>query len=335
MTAALQLIRCETLEQIGLYDEGYRICFEDLDYCLRVFEAGLDCIYEPSVARHRTARSSSAARPTPEIERWTRESTRPHAACWGTDDLSPLGPGDAVTEIPKTLFMSRGNNAVAWYRCALPALALGADWTCYVGEPPQRPLRLWPHRARAVDRGRHRLRGRRRPAAARRRLARARSATGRRRGVVVLAESTTGCAASRKTRPRLQPDVRPQGGRGIRALHAGRRRHHLLDAVARRALRVAQPADLRVPQRDRPQALRADDARARLRRHRLGRARPATSNGVLPWIAEVTDVMRAARRRALRQRRPALRARICSRSSARASRRRRPLAPRSTPTPRR
>jgi Glycosyl transferases group 1 len=39
-------------------------------------------------------------------------------------------------EIPKTLFMSRGNKGPAWYRCALPALALGADWTCYVGTPP-------------------------------------------------------------------------------------------------------------------------------------------------------------------------------------------------------
>jgi Glycosyl transferases group 1 len=42
-----------------------------------------------------------------------------------------------VTEIPKTLFLSRGNKATAWYRCALPALALGADWTCYDGTPPE------------------------------------------------------------------------------------------------------------------------------------------------------------------------------------------------------
>lgn len=39
-------------------------------------------------------------------------------------------------QIPKTLFMSRGNKGAGWYRCALPALALGADWTCYAGEPP-------------------------------------------------------------------------------------------------------------------------------------------------------------------------------------------------------
>jgi glycosyltransferase involved in cell wall biosynthesis len=39
--------------------------------------------------------------------------------------------------LPKTLFLSRGSNAVAWYRCALPALALDCDWACYdKGEPP-------------------------------------------------------------------------------------------------------------------------------------------------------------------------------------------------------
>jgi GT2 family glycosyltransferase len=49
VTAALQLIRHETLDQVGLYDEGYDFCYEDMDYCLRVFAAGLECIYEPSV----------------------------------------------------------------------------------------------------------------------------------------------------------------------------------------------------------------------------------------------------------------------------------------------
>jgi glycosyltransferase involved in cell wall biosynthesis len=41
-----------------------------------------------------------------------------------------------VTDVPNTLFLSRGNKATAWYRCALPALALGSDWTCYEGTPP-------------------------------------------------------------------------------------------------------------------------------------------------------------------------------------------------------
>jgi glycosyltransferase involved in cell wall biosynthesis len=45
--------------------------------------------------------------------------------------------------LPKTLFLSRGSNAVSWYRCALPALALGTDWVCYDrAEPPHTKL-VW------------------------------------------------------------------------------------------------------------------------------------------------------------------------------------------------
>ncbi|WP_028057397.1 glycosyltransferase family protein [Candidatus Solirubrobacter pratensis] len=36
----------------------------------------------------------------------------------------------------RTLFLSRGLKAPGWYRCALPALALGCDWVAYGGEPP-------------------------------------------------------------------------------------------------------------------------------------------------------------------------------------------------------
>jgi glycosyltransferase involved in cell wall biosynthesis len=38
--------------------------------------------------------------------------------------------------LPRTLFVGRGNGAVAWYRCALPAMALGADWVGVAGELP-------------------------------------------------------------------------------------------------------------------------------------------------------------------------------------------------------
>ena len=38
--------------------------------------------------------------------------------------------------LPRTLFLSRGLKAPAWYRCALPALALDCDWVAYGGEPP-------------------------------------------------------------------------------------------------------------------------------------------------------------------------------------------------------
>jgi glycosyltransferase involved in cell wall biosynthesis len=38
--------------------------------------------------------------------------------------------------LPRTLFVGRNNGAVTWYRCALPAMALGADWVGVAGEPP-------------------------------------------------------------------------------------------------------------------------------------------------------------------------------------------------------
>jgi GT2 family glycosyltransferase len=91
VTAALQLIRYETLEQIGLYDETYKMCFEDLDYCLRVFEAGLECIYEPTVvATHREKffRGKADAK----IVQWTRESTARMLTRWGGTDLSQWVP---------------------------------------------------------------------------------------------------------------------------------------------------------------------------------------------------------------------------------------------------
>jgi GT2 family glycosyltransferase len=91
VTAALQLIRWETLEQVGLYDEGYRMCFEDVDYCLRVFEADLECIYEPSVrAFHRE--KFFRGRPTPKVKQWTLESTSRMKALWGNKDLSRWVP---------------------------------------------------------------------------------------------------------------------------------------------------------------------------------------------------------------------------------------------------
>ena len=36
---------------------------------------------------------------------------------------------------PRTLFVGRGNSGICWYRSALPAAALGADWLGVVGEP--------------------------------------------------------------------------------------------------------------------------------------------------------------------------------------------------------
>ena len=40
-----------------------------------------------------------------------------------------------MTDLPRTLFAGSGRGAVCWYRCALPAVHLGADWVGVGGEP--------------------------------------------------------------------------------------------------------------------------------------------------------------------------------------------------------
>jgi glycosyltransferase involved in cell wall biosynthesis len=42
-----------------------------------------------------------------------------------------------MTTLPRTLFVARGNGGICWYRVALPATALGADWIAVHGKPPE------------------------------------------------------------------------------------------------------------------------------------------------------------------------------------------------------
>jgi GT2 family glycosyltransferase len=87
VTAALQLIRHETLEQVGLYDEEFRMAYEDVDYCLRVFNADLECVYEPTVcAIHHE--SVFRGRKDAKIEAWERASVERLATKWADSDLS-------------------------------------------------------------------------------------------------------------------------------------------------------------------------------------------------------------------------------------------------------
>jgi GT2 family glycosyltransferase len=87
VTAALQLIRHAALVDIGLYDEEYRMAYEDVDYCLRVFAAGLECIYEPTVcALHHE--SVFRGRSTSKIERWQHSSAQRLVTKWASTDFS-------------------------------------------------------------------------------------------------------------------------------------------------------------------------------------------------------------------------------------------------------
>jgi len=91
VSCALQLIRHECLAEVGLYDEAFHLGWEDVDYCLRVFAAGRECIYEPaacathaaSLYRSRTARGQ---------EDWERRSLELLLAKHAGADLSAFVP---------------------------------------------------------------------------------------------------------------------------------------------------------------------------------------------------------------------------------------------------
>lgn len=74
VTGALQLIKHETLEKIGLYDEQFKMGWEDVDYCHMVFQAGLRCAYEPKAIAIHYESMFRNRNPPPHIRRWTEES---------------------------------------------------------------------------------------------------------------------------------------------------------------------------------------------------------------------------------------------------------------------
>jgi GT2 family glycosyltransferase len=78
VTAALMQIRHDCLERVGLFDEGFSMGWEDVDYCLRVFAAGGECWYNPLVraVHHENAFRSE---PSPKRQLWTRKS---HQRLW-------------------------------------------------------------------------------------------------------------------------------------------------------------------------------------------------------------------------------------------------------------
>jgi GT2 family glycosyltransferase len=91
VTGALQLIRHECLTSVGLYDESFFMAWEDVDYCLRVFQSGRECVYEPAAcATH--AESLFRGRGVAGQEDWEARSFAVLASKHGTADLSAFVP---------------------------------------------------------------------------------------------------------------------------------------------------------------------------------------------------------------------------------------------------
>jgi GT2 family glycosyltransferase len=86
---ALQFVRWETLDQVGFYEDAYSERLGDVDYCLRVFNAGLECIYEPSVV---AIDHTPLTKPTPDVAQRLSACKNLMWARWANDDLSRWVP---------------------------------------------------------------------------------------------------------------------------------------------------------------------------------------------------------------------------------------------------
>jgi len=79
VTGACMYIRREVLDQIGAMDEAYPMAYEDVDYCLRAWEAGWRVVYFPAAVLHHL---ESVTRGTQVRER-ERASQRRFWGRWG------------------------------------------------------------------------------------------------------------------------------------------------------------------------------------------------------------------------------------------------------------
>lgn len=73
VTAAFMFIRHDCLAEVGIYDEDFKMGWEDVDYCIRTFLAGRQCVYNPNV-RGFHYEMKFRGRPNPKIKDWQDQS---------------------------------------------------------------------------------------------------------------------------------------------------------------------------------------------------------------------------------------------------------------------
>lgn len=91
VTGALQFIRHSCLKKVGLYDEEFRMGWEDVDYCLRTFLEGEQCVYQPRV-RAWHYEQMFRGRGSKKVSEWQRGSWTYLANKYSAQDFTDLVP---------------------------------------------------------------------------------------------------------------------------------------------------------------------------------------------------------------------------------------------------
>lgn len=76
VTGALQLIRYESLALVGIYDERFKMSYEDVDYAIRVFNSGRTSVFQPGckAIHHESAIRGPEHETSPKLRNWHKES---------------------------------------------------------------------------------------------------------------------------------------------------------------------------------------------------------------------------------------------------------------------
>jgi GT2 family glycosyltransferase len=91
VTGAFQFIRHSTLEKVGLYDEDFWMGWEDVDYCLRVFLADEQCVFEPEVRAYHFE-MMFRGNPSDKIKEWQSKSFMRLATKYQNQSFAGLVP---------------------------------------------------------------------------------------------------------------------------------------------------------------------------------------------------------------------------------------------------
>ena len=92
VTGALQFIRLECLQTVGLYDENFRMGYEDVDYAHRVFDSGRVCVYDPRVIAIHHESVFRSQDENGKGKQWFDESLRYLHKKWAGHDFSTYVP---------------------------------------------------------------------------------------------------------------------------------------------------------------------------------------------------------------------------------------------------
>ncbi len=138
VTGACMYVRRETIERIGLLDERYAMAYEDVDWCLRAWQAGLRVLYFPAA---QMVHHESVTRGTAVGER-EQSSQELFWERWGEffDDRSVAA--DASGERLRIVYVTEDTGVGGGHRDIFEHLnrlvARGHDVALYtLGEPPE------------------------------------------------------------------------------------------------------------------------------------------------------------------------------------------------------